>query len=133
MIKHGVAPYLECSSKGDTRFSAFRARLVSKNWRTIEELYQSYKIFPSHLSGVDPTTGHMKEWRHAKGRMGLNQADAVLYYDLLWREYIHENPELIQVLVAATGLSDMFGQPGSCLAATSLFKIRNDYITNGYI
>ena len=42
MIKHGNPPYLECSSRGDKRFSAFYARIKGK---TIEEIYQSAKIF----------------------------------------------------------------------------------------
>lgn len=49
MIKHGEPPYLECSSKGDKRFSAFYARLKSKDNRPIEDLYQSHKFFGDKL------------------------------------------------------------------------------------
>lgn len=45
MIKHGESPYLECSSKGDKRFSAFYARLQNNLGRSIEEIYQGVKCF----------------------------------------------------------------------------------------
>ena len=130
MIRHGEPPYLECSTRGDRRFSAFVARIISRDFRTIEELYQSFKVFPKHLSGIDKNTGHMLNWRHAKGLKALNQTEAVIFYDTLWKEYIRENPSLLQVLLLASGLSDVYGQEGSCCQATSLWNIRNKYLTN---
>jgi hypothetical protein len=65
MVKHGVAPYLECSSKGDKRFSAFYARIKAKKNKSIEELYQAFKIFDDGSTGLD--------WREAKGRKCVNQ------------------------------------------------------------
>jgi hypothetical protein len=38
--------------------------------------------------------------------------------------YIDENPELLQVLRKASGLSDMFGQPGHACQAAELWSIR---------
>jgi len=114
MIRHGVAPFLECSSKGDKRFSAFYARV---NGRSIEERYQYEKIFgdgSTHLS-----------WREAKGRVAVNQEQVENLYGRLWDRYIAEHPELLEVVKAATGLSDIFGQPGSCCQATELWRIRN--------
>jgi hypothetical protein len=45
MIRHGEAPYLECSSAGDKRFSAYYARIRRLGNRSIEELYQAKKMF----------------------------------------------------------------------------------------
>lgn len=45
MIRVGNAPYLECSSRGDKRFSAFYARIKSLGYKSIEELYQAKKVF----------------------------------------------------------------------------------------
>ena len=80
------------------------------------------------MLGVDPETGHMKDWRHAKGKRALNQQEAAGFYEKLWREYIEENSYLITVLTEASGLSDVFGQPGSVCQATVLWKIRSEYI-----
>jgi hypothetical protein len=115
MIRHGVAPFLECSSRGDKRFSAFYARIAARGM-SIEELYQGAKVF------ADGSTGH--SWRTAKGRRAVNHVACVALYARLWDEYIAENLHLLPVLRAASGLSDVFGQPGSCCQATELWRIR---------
>lgn len=116
MIRHGRAPYLECSSRGDKRFSAFHARVRQFGNRTIEEIYQSLKVLPDGRTGLT--------WREAKGQRAVNQDECAVYYSRLWDWYIHENPYLLDVLRAAPGLSDMFGQPGHCCQATELWRIR---------
>lgn len=116
MIRHGEAPYLECSSKGDKRFSAFYATVGGSS---IESLYQGYKVFED--GSTDLT------WREAKGKKAVNQKEAAQLYSKLWDQYIHNNPELLEVLKGASGLSDVFGQEGHCCQATELWRIRNDY------
>lgn len=128
MIRHGTPPYLECSSRGDYRFSAFRARIKGRGWRSIESIYQSSKIFPKDTPGVNPETGHMWSWMDAKGKASVNQAELNDLYEILWREYLTENPSFLEVIKSATGLSDVFGQPGRCCQATSLWKIRNEHL-----
>jgi hypothetical protein len=113
MIRHGAAPFLECSSRGDRRFSAFYAKV---DGRTIEEWYQASKVFPNGETGLSP--------KLAKGRKAVNQEDCNLYYSWLWDQYIEAHPELLPVLQAASGLSDMFGQEGHCCQATELWRIR---------
>lgn len=117
MIRHGEAPFLECSSKGDKRFSAFFARIRMFDNRTIEDLYQSSKVFEGGVTGLS--------WREAKGKRPVNDEEVREIYSHLWDTYIDENPELLDVLKAATGLSDIFGQPGSTCQATELWRIRN--------
>lgn len=117
MIKHGTAPYLECSSRGDKRFSAFSARIRSADNRSIEELYQAYKVFPDGSTGLT--------WRQAKGRRATNMPACAQYYSELWDLYILENPDLLPIIRQASGLSDMFGQPHHCCQATELWRIRN--------
>lgn len=114
MIRHGVAPFLECSSKGDRRFSAFYARV---NGHSIEDQYQAAKVFGDGSTGLD--------WRAAKGRQAVNQEEAALLYSRLWDQYIAEHPDLLQILKGASGLSDIFGQPGRVCQATELWRIRN--------
>jgi hypothetical protein len=52
MIQHGTAPFLECSSRGDRRFSAFAARIKSRGNKSIEEIYQAAKRFEDGSTGL---------------------------------------------------------------------------------
>jgi len=116
MISHGKSPFLECSSRGDRRFSAFFARIRARNGRSIEDLYQAAKVFADGCTGLS--------WREAKGRMPTNAEACKALYSALWDEYIAEDPELLDILIAASGLSDIFGQPGHACQATELWRIR---------
>ena len=120
MIKHGEAPYLECSSRGDKRFSAFYARLKIYDNRSIEEIYQAAKVFEDGSTGLS--------WRQAKGRKPVNIDEVRRLYSYLWDMYIIENPELLQVLLDASGVSDMFGQKGHQCQATELWRIRQSHL-----
>lgn len=116
MIRHGEAPFLECSSRGDKRFSAFYAKI---HGTTIEELYQSKKVFEDGSTGLS-----IKE---AKGKKAINQEECADYYSQLWDYYIYTlNPNLIDVLRSASGLSDTFGQKGHCCQATELWRIKKE-------
>jgi hypothetical protein len=117
MIRHGEAPYLECSSKGDKRFSAFYARV---NGKSIEDTYQFCKVFEGGITGLD--------WRAAKGKQAVNQEEVSKIYSKLWDQYIAEHPDLLQVIVGASGLSDIFGQPGRVCQATELWRIREEHL-----
>ena len=119
MIRHGVAPFLECSTRGDKRFSALIARLRSRGNRTIEEIYQGAKVFE-----IDGRQVSGLAWREAKGRRAVNADEVRALYGTLWDEYLAENPGYLAALTAATGLADMFGQPGSACQATELWRIR---------
>lgn len=120
MIKHGNPPYLECSSKGDKRFSAFYAKV---NGKTIEEQYQASKIFQD-IKGHFITN---LTWREAKGKIALNQQECRILYSKLWDQYIKENPELFKIIKDASGLSDIFGQKNHCCQATELWRIKLEY------
>lgn len=115
MLAYGQAPHLECSSHGDKRFSAFAARIRGRGNRTIEELFQAAKVFEDGSTGL--------HWRAAKGRRAVNAAECAALYAQLWDEYMAENPDLMPVLLAASGVSDMFGQAGHCCQATELWRI----------
>ena len=121
-IRHGKAPFLECSSKGDKRYSAFFARVKRRDNKTIEELYQAAKIFEDGSTGLN--------WRQAKGRVAVNIEECHQLYSELWDMYIAENPDLLVPLCAASGVSDIFGQPGRACQATELWRIRNNVLKN---
>ncbi len=121
MLKFGDSPYLECSSKGDKRFSAFYARIRSKGNSSIEELYQGYKKFDDGFGGIITNLN----WRDAKGRKAINQEEASVYYSHLWDLYFQENLSLIEVIKRYNGFSDIFGQKGSCCQALEIFRVKN--------
>ena len=115
MIKHGQEPYLECSTKGDRRFSAFWASPKSLKGRSIEQAYQAMKIHP------DGTSGH--GWTYVKGKRAVNMGECQTAYKQWWKEWV-EDQELMPVLLAASGLSDMFGRRGTVCQATVLWEMR---------
>ncbi len=118
MIRHGKPPYLECSSKGDKRFSAFFARIKCCGNKTIEEIYQSCKVFEGRITNLS-----IKE---AKGKQAINMEFAHKVYSMLWDIYLDENPELLPILQSSTGVSDIFGQEGHACQATELWRIREN-------
>ena len=121
MIYRGEPPYLECSTRGDKRFSPFYAIV---NGKSIENQYQAAKILE------DGTTGH--DWRSAKGKKAVNIEYCRELYIKLWRQYLDEHPELYKVLADQTGLSDMFGQKGNTCQAIVLWDLRNEYLKNSF-
>lgn len=119
MLRFGVAPYLECSSKGDKRFSAFYALV---DGISIETRYQGYKKFDDGTTGLD--------WRVAKGKLPTNIEACRVYYSELWDRYIADNPILQQILIDSSGLSDIFGQSGHACQAEELWRIREKLLNN---
>lgn len=115
MLQFGSPPYLECSSKGERRLSAFYARIRWRNNRTIEEIYQAYKVFPGWISGLS-----IKE---AKGRHPINMPDCKKLYRQLWLEYFNENPELYTLISSYNGFSDIFGQANHVCQAEEIYLI----------
>lgn len=116
MRSFGYAPFLECSSKGDKRFSAFYATIKSLNNQSIETLYQAKKKF------ADGTTG--LHWRAAKGKVAVNLAECHDYYRHLWRLYFTENPQLYSVIAQYNGFTDIFGQMGHCCQAEEIYMLK---------
>lgn len=116
MVKHGTAPFLECSSRGDRRFSAFYAKVRGKS---IEQWYQEAKDLG------DPLANETLTWRERQGLQAVNQDECHELYAQLWDEYMDANPDLLPVIKAASGLSDVFGKEGHACQATELWRIRN--------
>lgn len=117
MIKVGSAPFLECSSKGDKRFSAMYARLKSFNGRTIEEIYQASKVFADGSTNLSIA--------ECKGKKAVNMDYCTKLYAQLWDLYFSENPELLDVIKKYNGFSDMFGKPGCQCQAKEIYRIKN--------
>jgi hypothetical protein len=121
MLRYGQHPWLECSTHGEKRLSAFFARPRSLEGRSIEEAYQAAKIF------ADGTTN--LGWKEAKGKKAVNQAEVNAFYEKWWREYMDENPELKVIVRNARGIQDKFGQRGHTCQASVLWKLRGEMIS----
>lgn len=122
MIQIGEPPYLECSTRGDKRFSPFYARPFCLNGFSIEDAYHACKVFDDGSTGLN--------WRVAKekkkaGHTVVNQGECNILYSELWDLYMSENPDLLDVIQSASGLSDMFGQSSGPCQAIELWRIRN--------
>lgn len=121
MIQCGEAPFLECSSKGDTRFSAFYARIRGRGNRSIEAIYQGAKRF------MDGETNLCI--RDAKGRPAVNQAEVTVLYARLWDEYFQENKAtLLPAMRQYRGFQDRFGQPGHCCQAIEIYRLYRQHV-----
>ena len=119
MLRFGSAEYLECSSKGDKRFSAFYARIRRRGNKSIEELYQARKMFEDGTSGLS-----IKE---AKGKKPINIEDCRAFYSLLWQEFFQENYCLLEELNQYNGFSDIFGQRDHACQSEEIFKNVMEY------
>jgi len=125
MIKHGLAPFLECSTKGDIRFSPFNARIRKRDGLSIESIYHFNKRFSDGSTGL--------YWKDAKqkildGFTITNYDEVSKLYSTLWDEFFTENPTLLNVIAEATGISDIFGQSSRCCQANEIWRIRNSYL-----
>lgn len=115
MVRFGTEPFLECSSKGDRRFSAFYARVELQGViKSIEDWYQGYKVFEGGITGLN--------WKEAKGKAALNQEDARMYYSYLWDIYFDRNQNLYQVIKPYNGFTDIFGQEGHACQAEEVYR-----------
>lgn len=131
MLTRGVAPFLECSTKGDKRFSPFYATVKGVS---IETAYHARKILRPKtpvLFGPDKHTN--LSWQRAKelqksGWILTNPKRCATLYAEMWDAYMKENRELLDVLAKASGLSDMFGQEsGNVCQVIELWRIRAAY------
>ncbi len=119
MLKFGKAPFLECSSAGDKRFSAFYARLRKYGGKSIEVLYQEAKVFEGGVTRLS--------WREAKGKTPINIKELTVYYARLWDQYFKENPKLLDVIKKYNGFTDRYGQKGHNCQAKEILRIKKEY------
>ena len=110
---------LECSTKGDSRFSAFCAKVNIFNMvDTIENLYQLCKRFGSDIAPSN--------WKDCKGKapthiiinnIKLDTKYLTPWYKLLWLTYLDSNPELVAFASQFDDYNDMFkGKSVNCQA-----------------
>lgn len=119
---------LECSSKGDKRFSAFYAKVkIFGKYDSIENHYQLCKRIGDFMPKI---------WRDVKGKapthFHLDGFDYDLrylssFYDLLWVSYLDKNPDLVEYAKEFDDFNDIFKGKSKNCQADSIRK----YIKNG--
>jgi hypothetical protein len=118
---------LECSSKGDKRFSAFYAQvMVHGLLASIETHYQrvKFKNKKCHLSHTDYEPCKKGEKvdiilipTKNKNTIELDPKYLTPWYKLLWVKYLDTNPVLVEYLKTYDDYSDMFkGKAINCQA-----------------
>lgn len=104
-----IIKVLECSSKGDKRYSAFYARVkVFGKYDSIENHYQLCKRFGEIVP---------QSWRDAKGKIpthicikgrDLDVRYLTMFYKMLWTKYLDNNPELVEYASTYDEFNDIF-------------------------
>ncbi|WP_283747649.1 DarT1-associated NADAR antitoxin family protein [Bacillus thuringiensis] len=125
---------LECSTKGDKRFSALYAKVsVHGKFDSIENHYQKSKVFQDK----NGTYYTCKKWESAKGKkpVACKIGNVILsieylsmFYELLWYKYLKNNEYLIDVLAKFDEYHDMFRSKKSmvCQADTIREYMKNE-------
>lgn len=116
--RFGTAPFLECGSEGDRRFRAAYARVRCRGNRSIHDIYCGVQVYPGDLSGVSP--------EDAAGIVQIHRREVEELYGRLWDEYFSENPQLLERLCAAGGVSDSSGSQDAVSPAAELWRIRTE-------
>jgi hypothetical protein len=113
-----VMSVLECSSKGDRRFSAFYAKVaVHGEIASIEEHYQLCKRFGNEVPDSVRSAKGRKPTHFALGGKRYHVKYLSAWYKLLWVKYLDEHPDLVAYASGFGDFSDMFkGRSVNCQA-----------------
>ena len=113
-----VISVLECSSKGDRRFSAFYAKVaVHGETTSIEEHYQLSKRFGNKVPDSVRSAKGRKPTHFALGGKRYDVKYLSAWYKLLWVKYLDEQPDLVAYASGFDDFSDMFkGRSANCQA-----------------
>ena len=115
---------LECSSRGDKRFSALYAKVLAFGVRdTIENLYQKSKRNSAGRSvGKGQPVDHMVLGGHRYPAAMLTG-----WYRLLWIRYLDDNPGLVEYARQFDEFTDMFRGKNTINCQADVIR---DYIAN---
>lgn len=122
---------LECSSQGDSRFSALNAKVIVNGVEdTIENHYQQAKVFIENNKFIQ-----YKEFKKTKGKrpVAFNISNHILplrfgamFYNMLWYKYLKSNDNLQDVLAKYDDYSDKFKGKSFVCQADSIRMFMND-------
>ena len=110
---------LECSTKGDKRFSAFYAKVKVFGFEdSIEGHYQSCKRNKDgYVAGKSKKVELMVIPTNTGKSFTLEPRFLTAYYKLLWCAYLDSRPDLVEIASAYDDFNDMFrGKAINCQA-----------------
>jgi len=115
---------LECSSRGDKRFSALYAKVLAFGINdTIEKHYQRSKRNAARgFVGKGQPVDHMELGNHRYPVAMLTD-----WYRLLWIRYLDDNPELVEYAKQFDEFTDMFRGKNTINCQADVIR---DYIAN---
>lgn len=119
---------LECSSKGDDRFSAFGAVVEVLGKRDlIERHYQLAKRFGNFVPSTIKEAKGKKPTHFELGGKSFDVKYLSAYYSLMWVKYLDAHPELVAYARQFDEFTDMFrGKSVNCQA-----DCVRDYVKHG--
>lgn len=104
---------LECSSKGDKRFSAMYAKVnLDGVIDTIENHYQLSKRFGDFVPKTQKDAKGKRPSHFMFRGKKLPIEKLTDFYNFLWKLYLTDNPELVNVLLKYDDFKDSFARPG---------------------
>lgn len=108
---------LECSSRGDRRFSALYAKVTFDDYSdTIEHHYQGCKRFNGVQGSYGRVKGKKPDYIEVKGRH-LEVKYLTPFYNMLWLIYLDSHPDYVEFLKQFDDYNDMFkGKAYNCQA-----------------
>lgn len=100
---------LECSSKGDKRYSAFYARVsVFGVTDTIENHYQMSKRIGDFVPATVKDIKGKRPTHFVVGKYTFDIKYLTAWYNLLWTKYLDCNPDLVAYANQFDDFNDMF-------------------------
>lgn len=126
---------LECSTKGDKRFSALCARIeVNGKFDTIENHYQLSKLFLDVNSGKIIKFDDFKKVKRAQylndykligfeiGNKSFELYDLSYWYKSLWYKYFIKNKHLLKVIAEYDEFTDIFKKENTINSQADIIK-----------
>lgn len=118
---------LECSSKGDRRFSAFYSKVsVFGKIDSIENHYQNIKYKKRNGGVIKCRKGEKVDFININNKI-LDVKYLTPFYKLLWVKYLDENIDLVKFASEYDSFSDMFR--GNCINCQA--DVIRDYVKKG--
>lgn len=128
VLKDTNKKVLECSSKGDKRFSALYAKVSVNNvFDSIENHYQKAKTFKDENGNLM----QYDNWKEAKGKkpIAFNISGyylplrfGAMFYSLMWYKYLKGNPSLEKVLEQFDIYNDLFKSKKSYVCQADVIR-----------
>lgn len=130
---------LECSSKGDKKFSALYVKISVNNvLDTIENHYQKAKVFKDENNELT----QYKDWKMAKGKKPvafkiseyyLPLKFGKMFYNMMWYKYLKNNPSLIKILEDYDDYNDIFKTKDTVVCQSDVIReFMQDELGNKY-